>query len=349
MQGQWLQAVEMLRPLADRGDEPLANALVALWLGNAGQASDGVRYARQAVEDRVMVAPIAGQYVGWVLNDPLLRKDTPYFYAAAIDAGWNADPLGHAQQLFQFGAPELAIELLASPSPPSAGRARESWTQVVADIEGARRRVDGLLSEVDAGRGAALNKMETDQAAVQAERQRVADLVGETTALVQDVAADTLAKEYAERAAAARGRATWWTAATLIVSTGAIALAAWFVLAGLSGDHDPATVLSKAAITLPLLALAAYLNRMGSEERRDARSWTHVELQIRTARPYLGNLGDSLRDEVQAALALRFFPGQSQDPHGGPAAEADDALALVRELRGAASTARDRDAAPRQQ
>jgi hypothetical protein len=40
-----------------------------------------------------------------------------------------------------------------------------------------------------------------------------------------------------------------------------------------------------------------------------------------------------MRDEVQAALALRFFPGQSQNPHGGEAdPPPDDAFALLREL-----------------
>jgi hypothetical protein len=73
---------------------------------------------------------------------------------------------------------------------------------------------------------------------------------------------------------------------------------------------------------------------LGSEERRDARSWTHIELQIRTARPYLGNLPDDLRQDVQAALALRFFPGQAQDPHGSSTeVDADEGLRLIREIR----------------
>ena len=102
-----------------------------------------------------------------------------------------------------------------------------------------------------------------------------------------------------------------------VVGVAAIGLAAAFVLIGLAESADISDTLTKASISIPLLVLAAYLNRLGNEERRDARTWRHVELQIRTARPYLANLPQATSSEVLAALALRFFPGQSQNPHGG--------------------------------
>jgi hypothetical protein len=166
------------------------------------------------------------------------------------------------------------------------------------------------------------------------EGERVKELAGDTASLIQGAAAHHLAEEYAKRADKARRTANRWTIATLIVGAAAIGLGAAFVLIGLARAHDVTDTLTRAGISIPLLVLAAYLNRLGNEERRDARTWRHVELQIRTARPYLANLPQTTRDEVLAALALRFFPGQSQNPHGGEAApNPDDPMKMLREIQ----------------
>lgn len=332
-QGQLPAAAESVRPLADR-DDPVAIALTAFFLGQSGQAVQGVPYAQKAVKGTIAAGPIAANYVSWVGNDPSLREHVVEFFRAAVDAGWTVDPISQAQQLVQQGDPDRALRLLAEGGPRTAAQAERAWETLTAEIAQSQQRLDADLQSVAESRATTLCSMEEDAQAISAERVRVQGLVGETTALVQNVAANNLAGDYADRARAASLRASRWTIATLIVSAAAILLAAAFVLIGLAKNHDVSTVLSRAAISLPLLALAAYLNKLGTEERRDARSWTHIELQIRTARPYLGNLSDELRYEVQAALALRFFPGQAQDPHGSTGeTDADDALRLVREIR----------------
>lgn len=332
-QGQWPAAIETVRPFADEGD-PVAQALVAFWLGNSGQAAQGVEYAKAAIHAGIAAGPLAINYVNWTQGDAALRGESANFFKAAVESGWTVDPISQAQQAFQLGDVASALSILTTRAAPSAEQAAESWRSVAEQIESASGRIAALMGEADAARRRAEASMTSDSEAITAERDRVLALVGETTALVQNVASNELASEYAQRASDARKRGARWTAATLVVSSVAILLAAAFVLVGLSDDHDPADVLSKAALSLPLLALAAYLNRLGSEERRDARNWTHVELQIRTARPYVGNLAEGLRDEVQAALALRFFPGQSQDPHGPSAApDGNAALSFVQGVR----------------
>jgi hypothetical protein len=333
LRGQWPAAISVVQPLADRGD-PVATALTAWFMGQSGQAAQGVPYALKAIGQHVAPGPTAANYVSWTSNDPSLRSHTVDFFNAAVNAGWTVEPMSAAQQLFQQGDPESGFRLLTEVRYPTAPMARADWEALVEEVGANRSRMDEGVRQVQ--EAAALSKDAIDQqaAAITEERERVAALVGDTTLLVQNVAADNLAGEYAARAAAAATRASRWTFATLAVSVGAIALAATFVLVGLARNHDVSTIASKAAISLPLLALAAYLNRLGSEERRDARNWTHIELQIRTARPYLGNLPDALRQEVQAALALRFFPGQSQDPHGASVSmDPDEALKTIKEIQ----------------
>lgn len=332
-QGQWAPAVEALRPFADQ-DDPIAVAMVAMYLGQGGQAGQGIPYAERAVKGRVAPGAIAANYIQWTNNDPALRTRTPEFFKAAIDAGWTVEPISQAQQLMQQGNPDGAFEVLRVGSSRTLAQVERAWEQLSQDVANSQRRIDTDLAQVSELRAAITAQMNRDAAAIVAERDRIQELVSETTSLVQSVAADNLASEYANRAKSAAARATNWTYATLIVSVAAIGVAAAFVLVGLANHHDATTVLARAAISVPLLALAAYLNKQSSDERRDARNWTHIELQIRTAQPYLGNLSEELRDEVQAALALRFFPGQSQDPHGANAAmnEQEDTLGLIREI-----------------
>jgi hypothetical protein len=277
---------------------------------------------------------IAANYVSWTQNDPALRQYTVEFMKAALAVGWTIDPVSQAQQLAQQGEADRAVQMLTDTGVRTPWQTDSQWKTLVADIAQSQQRIDTDLRGVAEARAQALSAIADHESSIATERDRVRALVGETTALVQNVAADNLAADYAGRAKAATERARRWTIATLVVSVAAIVLAATFVLAGLARNHDVSTVLSKAAISLPLLAMAAYLNRLGTEERRDARSWTHIELQIRTARPYLGNLPDDLRQQVQAALALRFFPGQAQDPHGGGLdADVESDLKLIRELQ----------------
>lgn len=336
-QGQWLPAVETIRRFADEGNE-LATALVAMWLGQGGQAAQGLPYAEKAIRGPIAAGPIAVNYANWLNNDPNLRARAVDFWRAAVESGWSVDPIGQAQQFFQQGNPAAGISLLEASRVRTLPQVEQAWEQLSRDIAQSQHVLNADLRQVSDMRAALSTQMNDDASAIAAERTRIEELVAETTSLIQNVAADNLASEYASRAKAAATRARRWIYATLAAGVTAFLIAAGFVLVGLARHHDVGTVLARAAISLPLLALGAYLNKQSSDERRDARNWTHIELQIRTARPYLGNLPEALRDEVQAALALRFFPGQAQDPHGGPVAESDpeDSLRLIKEILGQA-------------
>jgi hypothetical protein len=100
------------------------------------------------------------------------------------------------------------------------------------------------------------------------------------------------------------------------------------------------SVIGKALVTVPLLAIAAYLGSIAASTRRMGWHWRHVELQIKTAEPFIAELDDDTRKALQAALAIRFFPGQGQDPQqSGTQTESLDLSNVIaevfRELRGA--------------
>jgi len=334
MQGQWVQAAELVRRYADEGENSVAIAAMAVWLANAGQWQQGLPYAEKAIDGSVAVGPIATNYGNLLSADANYRDRSARFFQRAIEAGWTIDPFAQAQTMIQQGNASGAIDLLENARSRTLTQLQGAWERLNRDVTQSQQRLDTELKQVSESRVAQIAQMTEDAAFVRGERDRVTQLVSDTTSLLQNVAADNLASEYAERAKTSAERADRWTKATIAVSVLAIVVAATFVLVGLANHHDVGTVLARAAISLPLLALAAYLNKLGTDERRDVRNWTHIELQIRTARPYLGNLPEAMRDEVQAALALRFFPGQAQDPHGGTAVDSDpdDALRLIRDL-----------------
>jgi hypothetical protein len=87
------------------------------------------------------------------------------------------------------------------------------------------------------------------------------------------------------------------------------------------------TVIARAAFGLPVALLAAYVNNLATTHRREAWRLRHIELQIRTANPFLGLLDGERRKETLAALALRFFPGQ--EGVGSDSNETDLPLNLI--------------------
>jgi hypothetical protein len=115
--------------------------------------------------------------------------------------------------------------------------------------------------------------------------------------------------------------------------------------AGLLTVKEPSsfeTVIAHAAYGLPVALLAAYVNSLASTHRREAWRLRHIELQIRTANPFLGLLDDARRKETLAALALRFFPGQEGVSFDGKGSaeltpELIDLLRKVLQQQGASS------------
>jgi hypothetical protein len=333
-QGNPAAAVATLRPVAESSHDPVVVALVVWLASQLGQQQEHVHLLDEALATGIGTGAIATNYLSWAQAVPSERHRAPGLLRTALEAGWSIEPFSIAQQLAAQNDTETGWESLAQSTVESPKGARQQWTELLADVQASRGQIDGNVRVSEQARTAAVEAIEACERRIVEETERVGQLVQDATVLIQGAGAHQLANEYAARANTARRAATWWTLGTLVMGGLAIALGAAFVLVGVHQDHDPSDILTKAGISLPLLGVAAYLNKLAGEERRDARTWRHIELQIRTAQPYLANLPGDTRDNVQAALALRFFPGQSQNPHGGGAdPEPDDAMALVRELQ----------------
>jgi hypothetical protein len=306
-----------------------------VWLcSQNGQHQEGVHLLDEALATGIGTGAIAANYLGWAQGLPSERYRVPGLVRAALEAGWTTEPFSAAQQLAGQSDLETSWQVLAQSQVESPNDARRRWIELLADVQSARGKIDSNVQVSEQARTVAVEAIQACERRIQDETERVRQLVQDATVLIQGAGAHQLANEYAARADTARKAAIWWTVATIAMGLVAIVLGAAFVLVGVHQDHDATDILTKAGISLPLLGVAAYLNKLAGEERRDARTWRHIELQIRTAQPYLANLPEDTRDNVQAALALRFFPGQSQNPHGGGAdPEPDDAMALVKELQ----------------
>jgi tetratricopeptide (TPR) repeat protein len=334
-QGNTALAIQNLKPVAEATQHPALIALLAYLYTNAGQYREGLPIAEQALASGIGAGMIATNYANWAQTEPTFRPRVPEFVQTAIEGAWQIDPFGIAAQLVNQGDPDGAVRTLAQARVESPRDARARWTELLADVQAARGEIDGNVRVTEQARTEALRSIGDAEASIRREAERVRDLVHDAAVLIQGAGADQLASEYRTRANSARKAAARWTAATLVLGTLAIIFAAAFVLVGVSRNHDISDTLTKAAISIPVFGLAFYLGRIGAEERKDARTWRHVELQIRTAQPYLANLPEIIRDDVQASLALRFFPGQAQSPHGGTDSdtEPEDALRLIREIQ----------------
>lgn len=333
-QGNPIAAAQGLQPIAVTTHHPVATALTAWLYIQNGQAAQALPFIDEAVETGLGTGQIVANFLNWAAQDANQRPRVAALQRAAVESGAQTDPFGLAQLLVNQGDGDAAWRLLLASRKQSPDTARREWIELMTEAQSGRGKIEANVEVSEQARVAAVEAIQGHERQISEEAERVRQLVQDATVLIQGAGAHQLATEYAARADAARRAATRWTIATLLVGAAAICLGAAFVLVGVHQQHDAADILTKAGVSLPLLGVAAYLNKLAGEERRDGRTWRHVELQIRTAQPYLANLPEAKRDDVQAALALRFFPGQSQNPHGGGAdPEPDDAIAFVRGLQ----------------
>jgi hypothetical protein len=94
-------------------------------------------------------------------------------------------------------------------------------------------------------------------------RARMQELVGEVADLANEAAAAELI----------------WAGGFAALTTCVIAVFAF------AQEHGAGATLTKASLTIPVLAFAAYISRLAAIHRRQAWRWRHIELQISTARP----------------------------------------------------------------
>jgi hypothetical protein len=311
---------DQLKTLADSGDE---NAIVlAAWAFlQAGRWLEGIPYGERAAE--LGAVQIAAQYVGNMVGTPEHTPRALRVLRLAMESGWQVDPLGWLPTFAQRGDMEGAAELIklatAAPARPSDAQAEA----LVTRLRDATRLFDQRIGAVDTAKDEALGRIEAHESAVNTEVERLGQLGHTVEILAHEAASDELSKQYANQAKRNERSAFWFTLAALLVGAGAAAIAAYFTLKNVDHRPDIAEGLAKAGIAIPVALLATFLARLANRFRHMAWRWRHVELQLRTAQPYIAELDDDQRARLVETLALRFFPGQSLDISGSDSARAE--------------------------
>jgi hypothetical protein len=326
-----------LRPLADAGDLG-ANIFLAWMYPHVGPWNEGVPYARRAAD--AGVAP-GFNYVANMAGDPSMDSDFLRFIALLIDAGWPmpSDPLAWVHQMLtqsRFEAARALMQILVQ-HPPSG--ARRQLEELLATAMPAVENIRGSVEQVRSTADESVEQIGADVERVGAERQRAENLVKEVGDLANEGASRHLAKEYAAQAKQEEDAANRYTTAAIWLGAGAVLVTAFIAYLAFTHEHGTGAVLTKAALVLPIVAFVAYIGGLGRTHRRQAWRWRHIELQIRTANPFVSPLEDEQRRLLIAALALRFFPGQRHDVEGDAGGETVDPVAFLAQLfPGLAST-----------
>jgi hypothetical protein len=325
-------AASAVRSLADREPEHAGlAALAAMVTVQAGPSwQDGLPYARRAASAG-LVTPL-NNYYGNMLGDPSHLPEAIEFMGLLRDVGWPIDPLAHIPQVAQAGRTDLVEKLVDLASRPAPSGARTQWEELLADTRASSDAVRHAASVVDTERDRALSAINGHEARVREERERMAALVAEVTDLANEGAAVQLAKEYAVQAKAVETTADRYTTAS--IALGAFAALTTCVIAyfAFKLESDAGAVVTKAALALPVILFAGYVARLAAIHRQQAWRWRHIELQIRTARPFVSPLDEEQRKTLIAALALRFFPGQSVHDGQARAADVSDPVAVLADL-----------------
>ena len=185
--------------------------------------------------------------------------------------------------------------------------------QVREEIESARGHVKTQIGEAAADvasqKDQAFTAMKEAVEAIDARRQAADQQASELGLVTSAIAAENLANAYAIEAKRTEKQTKRYTWSSLAIGVLSVAV----TVIGLLTVNEPSgfqTVIAHAAFGIPVALLAAYVNSLASAHRREAWRLRHIELQIRTANPFLGLLDAGRREETWAALALRFFPGQ---------------------------------------
>jgi hypothetical protein len=315
------QAIEQLRPLADQG-VPTARAMLAFFLLQQGNAEQGIPYARESAKEGYGF--IAQMYANQLasIDPPALRAQSPEFVDWATQAGWPLDAFSLAINSAQRGEPDLAQELLErsrGPFPLPTGARLE---ELLARSEEASGGIATAAEAVQGRREEAVAAIDGEESAVKARRENAESAADELGLVLSDVAAQSLAKDYGQDAKRTEKQASRYTVASIFLGCLAVAASVAGLLTLKEGSQVD-TAVARFAFGLPFALFIPYMNSLASAHRKEAWRLRHVELQIRTANPFLTLLDDDRRKETLAALALRFFPGQESiekgiEPNGTP-------------------------------
>lgn len=302
-------AIDQLLPEAQAGDL-VARGLVGWMLAQQGRLGEGVEHALAAA--RAGAGQLATLYAQQLASqaDPSLRQSAAEFFRLAQQFPSVIDFFAQAQSAVQQGNSDLARELLGA-----------AFTTPMASLgEQAQRMVDEadqrlrLIGETEAKVGAEAQRVrdaaERTLAAISREHEQLTEVARQTGALAAGTSAAVQAARYSERADAVERQARLYTYLSLGMAF-LIAAAAIGLGATANGDAGVGEIARRAALSLPLVFVNVYLARLATSFRNEALRWRHVELQLQSVMPFLGEVSPDVRGNVIAALAAGFFPGQS--------------------------------------
>lgn len=317
-------AADGIARIADETGDARAESLAAWAFGSTGNWARAAEYARTAAQKGVVGS------ASWVANniqgqgDFALRRAAIELHAAAAEAGAAVDFSGMAQMFVQQGDVDGAAEAISKLAITRPEGARAHWDTLLSNVEPEVQSISDSAVKASAERDRVLVEMNRDRDAVASERESVERLVAEVGGLANKAGGLALANDYGRRANKIERQANWSTIVAIALAV-AIALVALALAIDAGRDNDPLdAVLKKAPITIPFLLLNIYIARLASTFREEAIKLRGIELQIRTANPFLGALDPERRQAVLAMLALRFFPGQEVAGSGKTPSEPTD-------------------------
>ena len=229
---------------------------------------------------------------------------------------------------------------LIPPGSPSLPDLRKEIEDTRAQI---KTQISDAGAEVAGQRDQAFTAIDEAAEAVNARRKAAEQQAKELGLKTSAIAAENLADAYAVEVKRTESQAKGYTWASLAVGAAALIVTAIGLLT-LGETPEAEQVVAHAAWGIPVALLAAYVNTLASTHRREAWRLRHIELQIRTANPFLGLLEIGRREETLAALALRFFPGQEGVSFDGksagePTPELIELLRTLLQQQGASTAA----------
>ena len=222
---------------------------------------------------------------------------------AAVDSG-GGDLIGSANRL--LGATSQIKPGSMSPDVPRLAEIREEIRSTKAQVES---QISDAGAEVSGQKDQAFAAINEAVQAIDERREAAEQQASELGLMTSSIAATNLAEGYADAAQRTEKQTNNYTVSSLVIGVLSVAV----TIVGLLTVKEPSsfqTVIAHAAFGIPVALLAAYVNSLASTHRHEAWRLRHIELQIKTANPFLGLLNTERHEETLAALALGFFPGQ---------------------------------------
>lgn len=143
------------------------------------------------------------------------------------------------------------------------------------------------------------------------EAQQAADEVRQTVRHVKEVAGATargaLAEHFSDLAEGQRRVANVLRLSVIALLVAVTLLTTWSISLHASAISSWLDLGRRAAVTLPLLALAGYLGRESGHHRRTAEWADAITVQLRTIRAYTDGLPAELRDHIRAEFGNKIF------------------------------------------